>query len=103
MCNNCIHKPVCSIYTATGGEIIRCRYHREGLWEDRYGGKYANPLYECSRCGIPALYECVMNVLGHEKIVQKLTDFCPHCGADMRKPENDTKCIENEVSEGENA
>ena len=90
VCENCTHKPVCGKYRATGG-VKSCEHHREdrkGEWVDRYGGKYANPLYECSRCGIPALYECVMDVLGHEKIVQKLTDFCPHCGAHMRGDEN---------------
>ena len=26
MCNNCIHKPVCSIYRATGG-VKKCTHH----------------------------------------------------------------------------
>ena len=59
-----------------------------GRWEDRYGGKYANPFYECSVCKktiIPtAVYKIEVDALGHEHIAQALTDFCPNCGADMR-------------------
>lgn len=29
MCNNCIHKAVCSIYTATGGYVRECKHFRE--------------------------------------------------------------------------
>lgn len=63
-----------------------------GRWEDRYGGKYANPFYECSVCKktiIPtAVYKIEVDLLGHEHIVQALTDFCPNCGADMRGVED---------------
>lgn len=27
MCNNCIHKPVCSKFAATGGYVKTCGYH----------------------------------------------------------------------------
>lgn len=27
MCNNCIHKPVCSRFVATGGYVKACAYH----------------------------------------------------------------------------
>lgn len=27
MCNNCIHKPVCSRFEATGGNVKACAYH----------------------------------------------------------------------------
>ena len=52
-------------------------------WVDRYGYKYANKLYVCSRCGKKALYEIERDVLGHEHIVQSFTDRCPECGAHM--------------------
>ena len=52
-------------------------------WVDRYGYKYANKLYVCSRCGKKALYEVERDVLGHEHIVQSFTDRCPECGAYM--------------------
>ena len=63
-----------------------------GRWVDRYGGKYANPLYECSACKntiVPTtVYKIEVDVLGHEHIVQALTDYCPNCGADMRGKED---------------
>ena len=49
---------------------------RHARWVDRYGGKYINSLYECSLCEGEALY-------GDECLTQKLSDFCPHCGAMM--------------------
>ena len=97
MCNNCIHKIVCSKYIATGG-VNNCENHKEerrGKWVDRYGGKYANPLYECSKCKetiIPTtIYKIEVDLLGHEHIVQALTDYCPNCGADMRGTEDGQK------------
>ena len=52
-------------------------------WVDRYGYKYANKLYVCSRCGKKALFEIQRDELGHEHIVQSFTDRCPECGAYM--------------------
>lgn len=54
-----------------------------GRWVDRYGGKYANPLYECSECKEKALYKVEVDGLGTEHIVQALSDACPNCGARM--------------------
>jgi DNA-directed RNA polymerase subunit RPC12/RpoP len=54
-----------------------------GYWVDRYGGKYANPLYVCSECKEKALYKVEVDVLGSEQIVQDLSYFCPKCGARM--------------------
>ena len=56
---------------------------RHGRWIDRYGGKYANHLYECSECKGKALYNIEVDVLGHENLVQKLSAACPHCRAKM--------------------
>lgn len=52
-------------------------------WVDRYGGKYANPRYECSACKIASLYKPEGDVLGATRWVQVLSDICPHCGAHM--------------------
>lgn len=60
-----------------------------GQWVDRYGGKYDNQLFECSECKRKALCEVKVDDLGHEHIVQVLSDFCPHCGIDMRGDDND--------------
>ena len=51
MCNKCIHKPICSIYMATGGEIIRCRHNkseRRGRWIVH--GRGLTHWAECSEC-----------------------------------------------------
>lgn len=56
---------------------------RRGRWVDRYGGKYANPLYECSECKESALYEYRVNNLGGYYTVQQLSAHCPNCGAKM--------------------
>ena len=72
MCNNCIHKPVCSIYNATGGEIIRCRYRKEEL-----RGRWVNG--SCSRCGGAVPTDNRYDYMNDSDSV-----FCPYCGADMR-------------------
>ncbi len=41
MCNTCIHKPVCSIYRATGGKK-NCEHYREerfGEWLPKFTPK----------------------------------------------------------------
>lgn len=57
---------------------------RNAQWVDRYGGKYINSLYECSLCEGEAL-------CGGECLTQKLSDFCPHCGAMMEMPPEPAK------------
>lgn len=55
-------------------------------WVDRWGGKYANPHYECSKCKKSAPYKCERDVLGKSQWVQDLTDlshYCPNCGSKM--------------------
>lgn len=103
-CRRCLHAPVCfdseGCTKYYGPEIAannveelcihfvdRSRYvvRKKGEWIDIYGGKYDNPRYSCSHCGEKALYKFEVDVLGHEKTVQALTDSCPTCGADMRK------------------
>lgn len=78
MCNNCIHKPVCSIFDATGG-VKKCEHHREdrrGKWEEWY------PPAHMILTGEEMLYRCVIcdakyaDVEGYR--------HCPYCGADMR-------------------
>lgn len=58
---------------------------RRGRWVDRYGGKYANPLYECSECKEKALYKYEVDVLDNGHFVQALSNACPHCRAKMDK------------------
>ena len=54
-------------------------------WVDRYGGRFVNPLYECSACLGKALFEIKVDGLGHEYIAQMLSNCCPHCGAHMNE------------------
>lgn len=56
---------------------------RHGRWIDRYGGKYANHLYECSECKGTALYKYEVDVLDNGHFVQALSAACPHCRAKM--------------------
>lgn len=80
MCNNCIHKPVCAKYTATGGHVRECEHFKEerkGKWVD-----LANYDVECSNCGFqwyPCCQECGVS--------PDNTSYCPNCGADMRGAE----------------
>lgn len=94
MCNNCIHKPVCGKFRATGG-VKKCEHFKEerkGRWRWgkstilEFGALATRSELYCGSCGKSVPY-------GWTNF-----SFCPHCGADMRKSENDTKCIKNEVS-----
>lgn len=77
MCNNCIHKAVCSIYRATGG-MNKCEHFKEerkGKWVytgevDEDGNLRAN----CSLCGAGEVHSTSM--------VGKVP-YCWKCGADM--------------------
>jgi hypothetical protein len=76
MCNNCEHKPVCSIYRATGG-VKSCEHHKEerrGRWLRRKGkGLLGREYLVCSCC----------------ESINPLVEFnyCFNCGADMRRTE----------------
>ncbi len=79
MCNNCIHKIVCSKYIATGG-VKSCEHFKEerrGKWMPHFvinfGIRRQNG-YNASCCNGWALVPGA---------------FCSHCGADMRGAEND--------------
>lgn len=56
----------------------------QGEWIDRYGNKYANHLYECSLCKGTALWGFSANELGQEVSFQRLSPYCPNCGAKMK-------------------
>lgn len=78
MCNNCIHKIVCSKYIATGG-VKNCEHHREerkGRWipvpsSDMMTGK----AYKCSECN-------------KMRYGSYMPNYCQCCGADMRGAED---------------
>lgn len=51
-----------------------------GEWE-RVGSGSLYDVYECTNCHCPPKWDCLGD--NHWKIA--FTDFCPKCGADMRK------------------
>ena len=59
-----------------------------GRWIDRYGGKFANPLYECSECKKRAPYKFEDDSLHIGLWLQDLTDYCHNCGAKMDGDKN---------------
>ena len=76
MCDNCIHKPVCSIYEATGG-VKRCKHYREGR-KGKVIGLLAvdeKPLHMNGKC---PFCQAIMMISDR---------FCPMCSADMRGEE----------------
>lgn len=79
MCNNCIHKIVCSKYIATGG-VKNCEHHKEerkGRWDTVFyerNGTLASYSHLCPKCKY--FYRDV-RIKGH--------NFCPNCGADMKE------------------
>lgn len=82
MCNNCIHKIVCSKYVATGGvrECGHFKDEKKGEWywaEDGY--------CRCSRCHqkAPVIRQY------QDEPMTTMTDYCPKCGAGMRGEENE--------------
>ena len=90
MCDNCEHKPVCSIYRATGG-VKSCEHHKEerkGKWVsngicNHKPSRFRNPdkwtVWKCSECGYSNGRKFNAN-------------FCPNCGADMRGNEHASSC-----------
>lgn len=69
-----------SIKNAPSAHVIPVRHAK---WVDRYSGKYANQLYECSECKCRASYKFENDSLDIGLWVQDLTDYCPNCGARM--------------------
>lgn len=88
MCDNCIHKPVCAKYTATGGHVNKCEHFKEGRkgeWietgvaaGDPFDGNsvYCFDVFACSECG------CHFDV-------SEAMNYCPNCGAEMNGGNDD--------------
>ena len=75
MCNNCIHKAVCSKFAATGGHVRECEHFKEArrsMWL-KIPKTALGFVARCMRCGCPQDYE---------------HNYCPNCGADMRGAED---------------
>lgn len=81
MCNNCIHKIVCSKYIATGG-VKSCEHHKEerkGRWIEHRNEKTGMWHYDCPFCDDGYAMSARDKNPGN---------FCHNCGADMRGNEN---------------
>lgn len=88
MCNNCIHKPVCSRYTATGGHVRECEHFNEdaepanGRWIERPLDNFRKYEVKCSVCGF-------IGIGNYDQYLEPLEfNYCPNCGADMRGEED---------------
>ena len=94
MCNNCIHKPVCSKYIATGG-VKSCEHHKEerkGRWAHCNG---KSNLWYCSECGEKILYNPTRRTYNIEKRpVHEVNKYCRGCGAIMDGGNEDGICEE---------
>lgn len=80
MCNNCIHKPVCAKYTATGGHVNKCEHvkeERRGRWIYRGEADMDQNVYaNCSFCGAGETH--AVSMIGK-------VPYCWECGAYMRE------------------
>ena len=82
MCNNCIHKAVCSIYRATGG-VKKCEHFKEerkGRWMNLLDYGDGNCYGFCSVC---AAEQNAQNATA----LKAFHRYCRWCGADMRGAE----------------
>lgn len=89
MCNNCIHKPVCGKFAATGGHVRECEHFKEVR---RGRCDWCEPGKEL--CGTCQEFFDYYGDGGSDKCSACLDDprcshynpvnFCPNCGADMR-------------------
>lgn len=79
MCNNCLHKEVCSKFLATGGHVRECDHFKEerkGHWEKVNYTGYV-------RCS------CCKDVYINEDWLQDgRWNGCPKCFADLRGAKN---------------
>ena len=88
MCNNCIHKIVCSKYIAMG-EVNSCEHHKEerkGRWivlAKFYDGSICT---ECPVCGEEYTYKAGRLELIGVRYAEY--NYCPKCGSNMRGNEN---------------
>ena len=84
LCNNCIHKDVCSRWTATWG-MKSCENFREmpkkGEWIENDHDCYRF----CSICEFGVHDDASYELYGTYLIKP---NFCPNCGADMRGKED---------------
>ena len=94
MCDNCIHKPVCSKFIATGGRVNDCEHLKiEGKMKTAHWEWYEHAYdwniggYVCSNCrakndNLPGQRDFGVN----DPYLYVGSKFCPNCGRPMVKP-----------------
>lgn len=81
ICESCIKADVCLTYFVEPEVTELPNFSCMNAVKEQPHGKwiYREYRYRCSCCGEMAIYHYLIRPLPH------LTDFCPNCGADMRK------------------
>lgn len=83
-CDNCLHKPVCAKYTATGGHVKACNHlleRKAGRWEEWY------PPVHMILTGEEMLYRCTVCDAKYSDVAGYR--HCPYCGNPMDGGEGD--------------
>ena len=106
-CKDCLHYKICKAYADdvrgdayNENELFDDCYGnfknksdfqevKQGKWEDKWNGKFANPTYICSVCKESAALENYIDELFTQRQRQKLSLFCPSCGAKMGDDKNE--------------
>lgn len=73
LCDNCLHKPVCGKFRATGGQVQKCDHlleQKRGRWTQECKNRR-----RCSNCN-----------MGRNTDTQLEWNHCPRCGAKMDLP-----------------
>lgn len=82
-CENCIHHAVCALYTYSGYASDECVFY-----ETRPRGKWLttpNPNYSPFDSTSEVTYVCSKCTYSSGERITAYWNFCPNCGADMRK------------------
>ena len=88
-CIDCIHFKACEDWARNFGCYVECSFPYEAednlcdYFEPVVHGEWkaGGGIYYCSECGEGALYRYIGSY--NPDIYQKLTDYCPNCGAKM--------------------
>ena len=83
LCDNCLHKPVCGKFRATGGQVQKCDHlleQKRGRWTQECKNRR-----RCSNCN-----------MGRNTDTQLEWDHCPRCGAKMENTSKFTRVWDEE-------
>ena len=75
LCDNCLHKPVCGKFRATGGQVQKCDHlleQKHGRWEEWW------PPAHMIMTGEEKLYRCTICDAKYSNV--ESYRHCPYCG-----------------------